>query len=189
MTNSRSANRHMRGDSEGRLKNLRPGPRSVIVRGNPEYLSQYAGQHLLQLTVNLLARQYEVITEILLDVPSIPVLDNVFPEAFIVSGELQSQVLGFAKAIAGDEISISALPSSNIVSDCIVYIGTFDPGKSSVFCVSAVADGWRFDCATHRRTQETEGMDSNPAGPYMAACFAAGTVFKYFWQLDAEIDL
>ncbi|HEY2362038.1 MAG TPA: hypothetical protein VGK36_13035 [Candidatus Angelobacter sp.] len=159
------------------------------MRGNPDYLSRHAGQHLLQMIVNLLARQYEVIMQIILEIPEIPTLPNIFPEPFIVSDQLRSQILGFAKAISGGEIAISASTDTAITPDCIVYIGAFDPSKSAVFCISAVADGWRFDCATHRPTQETEGTDSNPFGPYIAACYAAGTIFKYFWQLDAKIDL
>jgi hypothetical protein len=190
MNSSRSANRHMRGDSEGRLKSLRQGPRSVLVRVHPEYASSYAGQHLLQMTVNLLARQFEVVHDLILDVPDVPVLENIFPESITNSLGLCSRLLSLARVVAGPEIRVlSVSESQDTKPSCVVYVGSFDPSTSAVFCISAVAEGWRFDCATNRLTQAIPGLDSNPIGPYMAACFAAASIFRYFWQLDAQIDL
>src|SRR5205085_1473708 len=94
-----------------------------------------------------------------------------------------------AKTVAGPEINVLSAVGADANSPCIIYVGSFDPTASPFFGISVVAEGWRFDCATSRRTQPVSGLDSNPLGPYMAACFAAGAIFKYFWQLDARIDL
>lgn len=190
MTNSRSANRHMRGDSERRLNNLRQERRSVLVRADPEYASKPAGQHLLQMTVNLLARQYEVVQEIILDVPETPVLERVFHGPPSNHASLNSRLLNFAKAIAGPEIIVIPVDASlGSASFPTIYIGPFDPSINPIFGVSVSAEGSRFDCATNRQSQPVIGLDSNPLGPYMAACFAASAIFKYFWRLDATIDL
>jgi molybdopterin/thiamine biosynthesis adenylyltransferase len=138
-----------------------------------------------------LARQYGVINELVLDIPDIPVLEDIFPDSLSIDEGLCSRLVSHAKAVAGPEITV--LPADvhhrEVSSSCSVYIGSFDPMASPVFCVTAVAEGWRFDCSTKRRTYPVVGQDSNPLGPYMAACFAASAVFKYFWQLDAQTDV
>lgn len=190
MNNSRSANRHMRGDGEKRLESLRHQQRSVLVRVDPEFSSTPAGQHLLQMTVNLLARQYEVIQGIILDVPETPLLRHVFPGYTGGEVNLKSRLLSFAKTIAGPEIIVAPVhPAQNSTSYPTIYIGPSDPSINPTFGVSVVADGWRFDCATNRQTQRVAGLDSNPLGPYMAACFAASAIFRYFWRLDPTIAL
>lgn len=75
---SRSGNRHLRPDPEGRLRGIRSGHKRVIVRAHPEYATERSAQHLLQMTVNLVARQYGVVDEIVIDAPSVVAHDNVF---------------------------------------------------------------------------------------------------------------
>lgn len=189
MSFTRSANRHMRSDGHGRLQNLREGPRTVIVRADARYATSQAGQHLLQMTVNLLARQYEVVNEVIVDVPTVDVLDNVFFPPRI-RADLAAELIALGRAVAGPEIEITDIAlRSNREATCTVFVGPFNPSLESYFCVSAVAEGWRLDCATNRPTSFTPGSDSNPAGPYMAACFAVGAIFKFLWQLDPGIDL
>jgi hypothetical protein len=179
----------MRPDGDGRLKTLRSGPRSVLVSADARYAASHAGQHLLQMTVNLLARQYEVIDKIILDVPNIDSVDGVFIPRRSPIG-LRSELVALGKAIAGPEIAISELQENpDIDVTCTILVGHSAPTLRSGFRVSTVAEGWCLDCATNRLTATTPGTDPNPAGPYMAACFAVGAVFKFFWQLDAQVSL
>src|SRR5205807_8949520 len=102
---SRSGDRHLRPDPEGRLGRIRPGLNRVIVRAHQEYSTQTSAQHLLQMLINLLARQYGVVDEIVIDVAPLAAHDGVFllkP----VPGNLPEKLLDLGRIVAGPEIEI-----------------------------------------------------------------------------------
>jgi ThiF family protein len=190
---TRSGDRHLRSDPEGRLKGLRPGHRRVVVRAHPEYVPECSAQHLLQMLINLLARQYGVVDEIVIDVPPVQAHDNVFllkPEP----GDLRQNLLRLGQIIAGPEIDIGFTTAKTDVAYAdsetfTILVGPFDPGQEPNPAVAVMADGWRFECVSSRLINHPPSTSANPAGPYLGACFAAGSTFKYFYHLNHSIDL
>jgi molybdopterin/thiamine biosynthesis adenylyltransferase len=184
---SRSSNRHLRADSTGRM--LIPGAanRIVLVRGVLPYLAEPAGQHLAQMTVNLLARQYGVVEQVTLDLPDVPVHSGIFPGQN-TTGSFGAALEQWAKSIGGPEIMINRARAHETMG-CTVIVGPDDASKLDGFGVSATAEGWRLHCTTTRAPSPVTGADPNPHGPYMAACYLANAVFKYFIGMDASCDV
>ena len=73
-----SGDRHLRPDPDGRLAGSPPQLATVLVKAERAYAASVAGQHLLQMVVNLLARQFGVVSTILLDLDDVSVHPNVF---------------------------------------------------------------------------------------------------------------
>ena len=180
---SRSGNRHLRPDSTGKTPVLRAGPRTVRVCGDAAYLATPAGQHLAQMTVNLLAREYKVVEAVQIDVPEIPVHTQVFPGGSTKS-PLRSALQGWGRAIAGSEIEFREVGSAEPAS-CTIHIGHGTAANTGLV-IHTVADGWRFYCSTQDSAPSEWENDPNPLGPYIAACFAAGDAFKYFVGADTR---
>lgn len=192
---SRSGDRHLRPDPEGRLSGIRPGLKRVIVRAEVEYSAKPATQHLLQMLINLLARQYGVVDEIIIDVAPVAAFDGAFL-LHAVPGTLPQKLLNLGRIVAGPEIEVrlATTPMDRSPGDAnievfSILVGPFDPRIHSNPAVAIIADGWRFECASDRPVYSSQGASANPAGPYLAACFAAAAAFKYFRYLDHSIDL
>lgn len=194
MTPGRSGDRHSRPDPEGRLGTLKQGHKQVVVIGEAEYSGTLAGQHLLQMLINLLARQYDVIDELVIGVPPLPVHEGVF-RLHPVGGNLQEELIGLGEQVAGGEIRIARMESTDSrdlapgSTGAVILVGSFRPDQKVHYEVAVVADGWRFQCTTKARTPSTLGKSGYPNGPYMAACYAAASVFKFLHSVDATVDL
>ncbi len=196
MSASRSGNRHLRIDPEGRFRGVRPTHNKVIVRADPAYAAAPSCQHLLQMLINLLARQYGVINEIIIDVPPLSVHKSTFL-LYPNGGNLLEELLHLGQIIGKTEVKTRAGTAEDRSprttpedeSTFAVCVGPFDPTQRVNPTVAVVADGWRFDCASDRPTFAPETASANPAGPYVGACFASSSVFKYFRYLDPTIDL
>jgi hypothetical protein len=194
MTMSRSGDRHNRSDPEGRLGTLLTGHRQVTVVADPTFSATVAGQHLLQMLVNLLARQYGVIDELIVAAPAIPAHQGIF-HLHPLRADLETELIGLGKQLAGREIQITQgtpVDTSNAahgVRRAAILVGAMQCGRSFEYEVGVVGDGWRFQCSTKAKTSSVEGASKNPFGPYMAACYAAASVFKFLHSVDAEIDL
>ena len=194
MTVSRSGDRHNRPDPDGRLGVLLTGHKQVIVIPDPAFSATVAGQHLLQMLVNLLARQYGVIDELIVAAPAIPAHQGIF-HLHPLNADLQTELIGLAKQLAGREIEITQDAPTDIcdpahdVRCAAILVGAMQRGRRFEYEISVVADGWRFQCSTKAKTSSVEGTSKNPFGPYMAACYAAASVFKFLHSVDAEIDL
>jgi hypothetical protein len=193
MNYSRSGDRHLRFDPEGRLRGVRRGHKVVVVHTDSRYASTPSGQHLLQMLVNLLARQYNVIDRIELDVPGISVHPGVFL-LHATGGTLLDELLSLGSNVAGTEMAIVAAESasrqtgdSDIVAH--VLVGPLNPKVNSTFAVATVGDGWGFWCSTERKLASVSSANSSPLGPFIAACFAAAAVFCFLRDLEPRIDL
>lgn len=100
-------------------------------------------------------------------------------------------MLSLGQIIAGPEIEIrlAHTTDSSPSETFTILVGPFDPGQEPNAAVVVMADGWRFECISARSTRHSPGTSANPAGPYLGACFAAASAFKYFCFLDHSIDL
>ena len=139
------------------------------------------------MVANLLARQYGVIKTILVDVPAC----QINPVTFLLDpdgDDLRSNLLHLIATVGCDEIT-STEASTDDHPDVEVLIGPCERSPGAEVSISVTADGWKFLCSTKDPAPTTVGESSNPIGPYMAACFAAASVFKYFFQTDHAIDL
>lgn len=136
---SRSSSRHLRPDSTGRTLAPVVPSRVVLVGGEPAYLAAPAGQHLAQTTVNLLARQYGVLEQIILDFPDIPVHRGVFP-GDNPTGSFATALYHWASAIAGPEVMIKA-GGHHRPPECTVAIGADPRINGEGFRISATAEG------------------------------------------------
>lgn len=185
---SRSGDRHLRPDPENRLKSLRDSSGRVLIRANPEYAATSAGHHVLQMLANLLARQYGVVKEILVDVPSCAVRPDTFLLGPDAKGGLSAVVLNLIATVGGEEIS-GAPRENDEQAEVEILVGPGEPSPSTQVTVSVTADGWKFFCSTKGQAPATRGGSSNPNGPYIAACFAASSVFKFYFQTEPAIHI
>lgn len=184
---SRSGDRHLRPDPENRLKSLRDSNGRVLIRANNEYSATPAGQHLLQMLANLLARQYGVVKEILVDIPRCAVHPGIFPIGTDSEDNLPAAVLNLIAQVGGDEIIGS--PSEPDEHEKVeILVGPGEPSPKAQVTVSVTADGWKLFCSTKDKAPATGGDLSNPIGPYVAACFAASSVFKFYFETEPAID-
>lgn len=194
MTVSRSGDRHNRLDPEARLGMLSTGHKQVIVVADSKFSATVAGQHLLQMLVNLLARQYGVIDELIVAAPAIPAHQGIF-HLHPLRADLQAELIGLGRQLAGSEIQITERTTVDTfkvahgVTCAAILVGGIQRDQRFGYEVGVVGDGWRFQCSTKAKTSWVEGTSKNPFGPYMAACYAAASVFKFFHSVDAEIDL
>ena len=143
-------------------------PVKLTIRVAPGLASRPAVQHTAWMLLNLLCRMEGAVGQIGLDCPSnIPVAGRVVP---LGSGtDLQSALLagtaeiGIVPVINGASyprtIMVGASPSDDYAANLYVY-----------------GDGWWGGVAT-KPIPEGENSDL-PFGPYVAACIAAGEVFK-----------
>ena len=179
-----SGDRHLRPLPDGPPVIPVTGSKAVLVQATGEHSRSVAGQHFLQMLVNLLARQYGVVDKIFLDVPSSESRDGVFPLR-VNAGPLPERLLSLASDVAGPEIEVGYWNSGSIspVAEdklAVIRLGAFDTTIGSECDISVAADGWRFGCSTVSTLDTPASSSANPIGPYMAACFAASAVFRYF---------
>jgi molybdopterin/thiamine biosynthesis adenylyltransferase len=174
-----TSNRHD-GNLDGKL--TRPDQLvTVTVRTSLQFADTVAGQHLLWMLINLLARQYDVVGCIRVAVPTANPHKIAIP--LCAQGDLTSSLVALGQALAQDKIDIETVDvPSNEVDAVEVLIEGIDHRGSW----GAYADGWRValgpagSIASHIPTSETA------IGPYFAAALLAGEVFKSARGLSEE---
>lgn len=163
---SRLADRHA-GNLGGRLRELGDSRAVVGVRIEPETARSPAVQHTAWMLVNLLARLDAVVAEVRVDGDDAAIRGRVVPLSEATT--LQAGVVEGGGAIGG--VAVHLAPADG--ADVILTVG---PGQP-------VGVGWRvhgegFCGAMSRRAITSVGDSPLPFGPYIAACLAAGEVFR-----------
>ena len=134
----------------------------------------YGAQHLAWMLVNLLARQFKVVREIILDVPSTALLPGVAPFGGMSSfaESLRECVLQISGphvlcryAAAGDQPDVALIVGADY-SDM--------PNSWHLY-----AEGWRFALCRKPSLPKLPPASKLSIGPYMCASQAAGEVFKF----------
>jgi hypothetical protein len=172
-----SGDRHLRQEPSGRLGAAPFRAATVLVRAGPGCASTPAGQHLLHMTVNLLARQFGVVGHILIDVPATPLLERVV--LGVEAGkDLPHALMDVVTRVGGREVTpVRGTRAER--PDVAVLIGPdLHPDECPCAAVAVVADGWRAACSSRDPAPAAPGASGNPVGPYLAACLATGFVFK-----------
>lgn len=172
-----SGDRHLRPDPDGRIGGSPPTLATVLVKADAEYARSHAGQHLLQMLVNLLARQFGVVYEVLLDVPDAPLRAGVVLVPRIDAGSLPDALLALG-ALVGAGLTQTRLVDGSTPSVVVCVGGNLNPDDIAVPGIAVWGSGWRMRARTDGTCESTEADSRNPLGPYLAACVGAGFAFK-----------
>lgn len=187
-----SGDRHLGPDPNGRLGAIIPGARSVEILADPAHAATFAGQALLSLLVDLVARQFDVVSDITIGEIDAEVIDRAFPRPQVyVEHVLGARLLALGRSVAGDEIPIALGSSADAA--VVVWVGPGDPPKrGSSLTVRAIGAGWKAYCSTNDPAPWA-GVSDVPFGPHLAACLAADRVFRLLRSAPVggttEIDL
>lgn len=172
----RLADRHLRQDPHGALapaERLVAGRVRVCVSASEA--TTWAGQHAAWLLVNLLSRQFRVISSIELHVPTVRLLDGV--AAFDSRDTLDATLRACVLSVAGEHIRVVSEQADAPTQVQLVVGGeAVQGGGVSVYLQGR---GWRAYVGDRPMQPGVIGPDSPLTfGPYLAACVAAGEVFK-----------
>jgi hypothetical protein len=150
----------------------------VLVTADAGYAMSLAGQHLLQMLVNLLARQFGVVADVLVDVPDVPLRAGVILVPRVDSGSLRGGLLALGKAV-GAGVTRTRLFDGPAPTVLVHVGGNWNPAASRVPAIAVSGGGWRLAARTDDVVIAVgSGESSNPLGPYMAACVGAAFAFK-----------
>ncbi len=163
------SDRH-RGDLGGRLTGGRVPARVTVTMSREAALSPTA-QHLAWMLLNLLARQTDEVSGIVLDVPGGVACAARLSPLIPPSRDLV-EALGAGVA----SINPAVLRPQQARSTVSVRIGPGDPADAD-FRVTTSAGGW--SGYVGRLPADVLGEDGNPVGAYVAAALCAGEVFKF----------
>lgn len=182
--------RHLRPDPHGRIGGSPDLLATVLVKAAGTYACSTAGQHLLQLLVNLLARQFGVVREILLEIDECDLQEDVILSPRIAMGTLLAGLLALGEA-AGGTLTTTRVADGTIPTVIVCVGDKFEPTSNELPTIAVLGHGWRASASTTGSLPGISAMSTNPLGPYLAACVAAGFVFKsaYGKQTSLELDL
>jgi molybdopterin/thiamine biosynthesis adenylyltransferase len=173
------ADRHFRPDPQGILAppaSAKSG--RILIAIESRMAETKAGQDALWMLANLLCRQFKLVAGITLDVPPlVALLPRVAP--FGDAATIKETIANCVRQVAGTHVVLADIaddPSAQ--HDIEIFVGR--PGEPSRAAVRLVlfADGWRIYLGKSSKVPDLLPQSSVTIGPYMAACFAAGEVFK-----------
>jgi hypothetical protein len=172
------ADRHFRTDPHDVLAAADTARQArVLVAIGPDMAATKAGQDALWMLANLLCRQFRLVTGIRLDIPpETALLPRV--AAFCETRTLKETVANCIRRVAGQHVAVDEFSAAGTEPHPIeIYIGRpAGPPRAAVRLV-LFADGWRLFLGRAFASAELP-RSGLTLGPYLAACFAAGEVFK-----------
>lgn len=172
----RIADRHLR-EVDGLSPATEMRPLTVGLVADPAWAASPAGQQLLTCAVNLLCRLTETVTRLQLAIPPVPVLVPMpYGRAL---GTLREALVAIPPWAVGAEVTVDVVQA---VSDADVVL-SLGPAPTSVAgrpVLCAIADGWRLWLGAPEEfpADAQASASATPLGPFLAACFLAGEVFK-----------
>lgn len=140
--------------------------------------SSVPGQHMLVCLVNLLARLAGSVGEIVLDLPTVPVMVRT-PHA-TTERELTPALLSLARWAVGDEVTVFSEPGT-AADDVQLCVGDDVESTDCGTVIYALGEGWRAWAGIRAHLPQhawRPGASECPLGPYFAAAMIAGEVFK-----------
>ncbi|MCZ2113445.1 MAG: ThiF family adenylyltransferase [Anaerolineae bacterium] len=138
-----------------------------------EMASSRGGQHLAWMLVNLLCRQFKIIQELVLDVPTTPLQPGVAP--FGAMASLIETLEQCVRLVSGPYVQVRQ-SCENLNVDVILLIGTDAAPDQRHWRL--YADGWRYYVGNSGTIPDTAPASNLSIGPYLCASYAAGEVFK-----------
>lgn len=168
------ADRHLRADPQGVLADpldVRSGV--VLVQVSREMAVALGVQHLTWMLVSLLARQFKVVKEIVLDVPDVAMHAGVAP--FGEKATLADTLEECVRLVSGPHVTVRRF-GAGLVPDVALVVGDGTP--EAPWHWRLYADGWRYFVGLDGEPPSTTPTSGLSIGPYMCASYAAGEVFK-----------
>lgn len=181
------ADRHLRPDPHGLLAPLDQAKTGrVVLKIAPALAASIAGQHLAWMLVNLLARQFRIVSSITLDVdPHTPLQARVAP--FGEAPSLEQTLLNCIRLVAGEHVAaLHAANADSAQAEIEIIVGTSRQEPRAPIQITTHADGWRLFVGRQEAVPQDAPVSALPFGPYLAACFTAGEVFKHLRGLRAN---
>lgn len=171
------ADRHFRPDPQGVLAPKGEGKCGrVLVTVTQTLAGTPAGQHLAWMLVNQLARQFGVVAEIALDIANAPLLENT--AAFGTKDTLRDTLEECVRLVAGKHVGVLAKFEDTYRFDLHIVVGVSNGRELANQTLCVYADGWRWYVGNGKNIPTLTPLSSLSFGPYMAASFAAGEVYK-----------
>lgn len=170
------ADRHLRQDPDGVLSDVAGHRNGVVLLEVGNALAASKGiQHLAWMLTNVLARQFKLVGQIVLDVPDVPLAAGV--AAFGASATLAASLAECVTLVAGPHVQVRRHQAGDRqMADVVLSIGCPDVQRLRQYHL--YADGWRFAISTSPTVPVNVPASSLALGPYMCASYAAGEVFK-----------
>lgn len=148
----------------------------VRVTASPDAVRTKAGQHLIWMIGNLLARQFGIVKEIVICVPDSALLPGVAP--FCRKSSLLDTVGHTIKSIAGNAILLNRQSNPTGTVNGKIIIGRTAPAGPASFSIGVSAHGWAAFFSDPSNLPDSWEYGYSPLGPYFAACLATAEVFK-----------
>lgn len=184
----RLGNRHLHPEFQAKLGGIF-GTSNRIVRltARQDVAETIAGQHLIWMLANLLARQFAIVHELDLHLPTVPTQ----PEAVLFPSDsamtiLPDAISATARLIAGEALDVKLVNDAESPVDVEILIGRCAPNLSAQYSIGVYADGWNLFVGDPDLTPPFKPRSGLPLGPYFAACVAAGEVFKSLRKLKPD---
>lgn len=169
--------RHLRLGPTGLfLPNIESRVPVVRVTIAPKLATTTAGQQMVWMLTNLLSRQYGVVQELELAVPAVPLLASVAP--FGARRSLLATLLETAALVAGPTLLVRPASGTYMPGTIEILVGRQEPGRGVGSAVGILGSGWNAFVGAPALVPDVLPTDTNPLGPYLAACLGAGEVFK-----------
>ena len=125
---------------------------------------------------NLLCRQFKLVTAISFDIPeAVELLPGV--AAFGEAALLKDAVVNCVQLIAGSLVQVGEPKNDNDCPAIELVIGCPQGAPRAPIRLVLYADGWRLFLGTSKPPSHAP-QSGLAIGPYLAACFGAGEVFK-----------
>ena len=171
------ADRHLRPDPQSTLAAPEAAIAGRVLVGIESRLAQTkAGQDMLWMLSNLLCRQFKLVTGISYDVPEdVPLQSRV--AGFGAARTLKDTVFNCVRLVAGKHVAVTDQRETTEQHFIEIFIGRPEAAPRAPVRLVLYADGWRLFVG-HSFSQSDLPRSDVTFGPYMAACFAAGEVFK-----------
>ena len=185
-----SGDRHLRPDPEGRLHGRPVQPAAVRITADPDQAVTETGQHLLAMLVDLLARQFEIVKTISLDLPATPAHSAVFHGRAGEDTGLTAALIDLGRRVGAPSIATTAASSAGVSCTVRVHVGAgVDPSDGPIPALAVAADGWVMKATSIRALTASPPRSPNPLAALLTACVAAGYVFKTAFGRHRDIDL
>ncbi|MBA2719040.1 MAG: ThiF family adenylyltransferase [Chloroflexi bacterium] len=170
---STSGDRHLGPDPAGLLPSAAAGDGHVTVVAEPAFAATFAGQALLRMLVDLLARQFSVLERVELDVPRLPAISRA--TGAVAGEDLETALLRVGSAAGGSEISVTRAGST---AEHVIFVGPGSPSRAGALStISAVANSWLATISDDPVAAQVD-LDELPFGPHLAAAIASDRLFR-----------
>jgi len=160
----------------------------ILVRAGGAAVLTRSGQTILWMLTNLLSRQYGVVHELIFDIPATVTLDGI---ALFGSEQKLAQTLSTTARLINDLIAVSEFDGSDREYDVLMSIGAAQTGKPirTQFSLCAWGHGWKAFIGGENSApliDQNDPFADNSLGPILAACLAAGEVFRILTDWRGE---